>query len=542
MIPRRIDREPENDSYRALALYVAAAGHEDEKALMSWTAGCLEPDDYFGSIREVEATQAQNTRAVKAKTYHLMVSFRPEDEDKLTPDILRDMELEFAVALGFGKHQRHCGVHRNTDNLHLHMAYNKIRPGNFKQIEPFRDFQKLSEVCRRLEQKYGLAVDRGADPERSPDDTPKVSAKVKSIEARTGQESLFSYIVRLKPEITAGLRQATDWNAVHTVFLQYGLQLKAAGNGLTINDRYGKYSAKASAIDRTWSKAKLETRFGLFEAPSAALQQTVKAIRSYTAAPVQVNPERDGLYQSFLTEIAERRTALEAIKQEGARLYTAHQVKWTKKHREMERLPMLNHDRRRVRLALKKRKQDELAALRAEITAQRNAARKERPYTSWNTYLQHLAAQGHETALAILRSRKEEVQPESTPEPPVSRREPDHIWASQKHEILKTAGITDHHRRALLSVVKMRELLAHEPDQPPPFAFRIDTKGTVIFILPGGTIRDTGREIHFSAGVEKIKELALKLAQSQRAKLARVRPEKEKEDVATCDKNTEYSR
>jgi hypothetical protein len=54
-----------------------------------------------------------------------MASFRPEDEDKLTPQVLEEIETMLADALGFSGHQRHCGGHVNTNNMHLHVAYNR---------------------------------------------------------------------------------------------------------------------------------------------------------------------------------------------------------------------------------------------------------------------------------------------------------------------------------------------------------------------------------------------------------------------------------
>ena len=65
---------------------------------------------------------------------------------------------------------------------------------------------------------------------------------------------------------------------------------------MKIKDRCGKHHVKPSLIDRLWSKANLEARFGPFEAPSDELLQNIKADRRYEARPLQVNPERDGLY------------------------------------------------------------------------------------------------------------------------------------------------------------------------------------------------------------------------------------------------------
>jgi len=127
MISRHIECEPQNDGYRRLANYIADAGHDGEKCLMSWCAGCWAGDDeYQLAIQEAVDTQTLNLRTTKEKTYHLLISFRPEDEAKLTPEIFREIETEFAKVLGYEEHQRHCGVHRNTDNLHLHIAFNMI--------------------------------------------------------------------------------------------------------------------------------------------------------------------------------------------------------------------------------------------------------------------------------------------------------------------------------------------------------------------------------------------------------------------------------
>lgn len=123
MISKRIGIEPKNDNYARLAAYIADAGHEGEKALLSWCSGCLGDDDYASGMEEAVKTQAMNTRS-GAKTYHLVISFRPEDEARLTPEVFNTIEERFAAALGYADHQRHCGVHKNTTNLHMHVAYN----------------------------------------------------------------------------------------------------------------------------------------------------------------------------------------------------------------------------------------------------------------------------------------------------------------------------------------------------------------------------------------------------------------------------------
>ncbi len=190
------------------------------------------------------------------------------------------------------------------------------------------------------------------------------------------------------------------------------------------------------------------------------------------------------------------------------------------KRREIKLMPMLNADRQRVNLALQNREREELSALRANVAMKRKEVRTERPYTSWNTYLQHLAAQGHETALAVLRSKNTEVQPEAAPafQANPQLHEPDRPRLEQEQSALNTPGISYRHQRALLTVFKMREIIEEENvigNTPLELRFRIDGKGIVIFKFSDGAIRDNGREITFSAGSEAIKDLAFKFAKKR---------------------------
>lgn len=125
MISKRVFIDAGNDNYARLAAYIADAGPSGEKCLMRWAEGMLGGDDYAEGIAEAVDVQARNTRAA-SKTYHLVISFRPEDEAKLTPEAFKTIEQHFAAALGYAEHQRHCGVHKNTGNLHMHVAYNMI--------------------------------------------------------------------------------------------------------------------------------------------------------------------------------------------------------------------------------------------------------------------------------------------------------------------------------------------------------------------------------------------------------------------------------
>ncbi len=542
MIAKRIDRKPGNDNYRALALYVADAkskSQPEEKSLISWQAGCL-ADNYHIGIIEVEATQSLNTRTKKEKTYHLMVSFRPEDEVKLTPKVFMDIEENFADALGFSEHQRHCGVHKNTSNIHMHIAYNMINPKTFNRTAPYYDFQKLSQVCRKIEAKYGLETDQGIDESKDKSDI-TTNAKAQTIEAHTGQQSLFSYALKQKAKILEAVATATTWEDFHTVTLKLGLEIKRSGNGLAFQDRFGKHRAKASDIDRGLSKANLEKSFGLFCPPSQELLLTVKTEKSYTAVPLHLGYERDNLYEQYKAELAQRKTDLESVKATEREAFQVIKTKWADKRKIINSYAMLPVHKMKLLHDIKIGEQVELEQSRKIYRDKQKEIREVRAYSSWAKFLQHQAGQGNEVALAILRSKKVKVEPEKTREAEEqfyqvyeNNRQmavtiKQHSHQKQK-EILDTKGIAYSHKKALLSISKMNELMEQEalslqtqaqqaksPSTPqpniPPIQTKIDAKGTVIFTLPsGGTIRDTGAEIHFSPHDPVAHELAQKFA------------------------------
>ncbi len=546
MIAKRIDRKPGNDNYRALALYVADAkskSQPEEKSLLSWQAGCL-ADNYHIGIIEVEATQSLNTRTKKEKTYHLMVSFRPEDEVKLTPKVFMDIEENFADALGFSEHQRHCGVHKNTSNIHMHIAYNMINPKTYNRTAPYYDFQKLSQVCRKIEAKYGLETDQGIDESKNKSDI-TTNAKAQTIEAHTGQQSLFNYALEQKAKIIEAVATATTWEELHAVTLKLGLEIKRSGNGLAFQDRFGKHRAKASDIDRGLSKTNLEKSLGPFCPPSQELLRTAKVEKSYTAVPLHLGYERDNLYEQYKTELAQRKTDLEFVKVAEKEAFQAIKMKWTEKRKIINSYAMLPAHKMKLLHDIKIGEQVELEESRKIYRDKQKEMREARPYSSWAKFLQHRAGQGDEVALAILRSKKVKVEPEK------AREDEERFYrdyeknrqaavtikqqSQQKQkEILETGGIAYSHKKALLSISKMNELMEQEAlalqtqaqqanpsnEEPPntlpnipPIQTKIDAKGTVIFTLPsGGTIRDTGAEIHYSPHDPTARELAQKFA------------------------------
>ena len=518
MISKHVAYDSGHDDYRALARYIADAGHDGEKCLAHWCAGCAADDDYELAIVEAQAVQALNTRSGKEKTYHLLISFRPEDEAALTPETFKAIEERFAAALGFAEHQRHCGIHKNTNNIHMHIAYNMIHAERHTRHEPFRDYAARDKLCRELEREYGLHVDNGREQRREN----TLSQKAAAIEAQTGQESFENYAKRSAREAATDLAQARNWQELHEGLRAFSLGIKPHGNGLVLFNLHGKEAVKASSVDRALSAKHLTERFGEFR-PWRSLRQIAERSR-YEARPLHRGPERGQLFASFKAGIAQRKERLEVVKAREDAALAAIRRQWEAKRREIEEnTSLLKRNRRNLLALARKHEAEALAKARLETQPERDKVRQDIPFTSWSGFLRHEAEQGNETALAVLRSRSEAVEPEPAPAHDANRAAALSMradFATQERALLEREDLSTRGKRQLQAYLRMERALTEmqaemrtearaQGSDPGPVSRRVDSKGTVIFTLPsGGTIRDTGKELFFSPHDGNAQELA----------------------------------
>ncbi|AJD52758.1 relaxase/mobilization nuclease family protein [Thalassospira xiamenensis M-5 = DSM 17429] len=286
------------DNYTRLGEYIAAAEEKGEKLHQFWIRNCdagTNIEDLDLALLEIEAVRRQKPD-IADKTYHLVVSFRPGDQDKLTTDDLMAIEAEYANALGYADHQRVAGTHINTDNFHMHIAFNKVHPETLKVVTPHRDFKILAKVSREMEKKYGLAIDPGMTDgkERDPN---KLSPAARNYESHTWQESFQRHVLKHRKQILEGLKKATNWQDVHQVLAEYDTSINLRGNGMVLISPDGQ-AMKASQLDRSCSKNTLEGRFGVFEARREKAQG--KSKRRYKPRPLVRHRKTLTLWRRYL--------------------------------------------------------------------------------------------------------------------------------------------------------------------------------------------------------------------------------------------------
>lgn len=518
MISKAIQCKPENDNYQALANYVGAADHEDEKLLHRWHVGC-QCDDYSDAIKETCATQDMNTRTTREKTYHLLVSVNPEDDVKLSCKDWQAIEAAFAEVLGLSEHQRHCGIHNNTANTHMHVAYNLIHPQTFNRHDPYGDYYKRTRLCRELEKRYGLRIDVQEDTHALTTAPVRKNDKAATVEAHTGQQSFDGYVQEHKANITGGLDSAENWQDVHSCLAHMGLEIQITANGCTFKDCHGKHRVKASSLGRAYSKHALEKRFGPFE----VRRSTHLEKERYTQKPARKGADNNALWQAFQTGITERKAALAGVNEEHQSMTQTIQENLRARLNEIKYSLLLIPKHKveccaRAQLA----KKDKQEKLQQGTNARRQAVRERYPYTSWAEFLQWQANKGNTDALALLQKRKDSGKPAPKPqrdESPPQRTD----WQKKIYETYANPLLHHSDKHNLITFYRMRQLAEKEP-LAQDFTHRIDHKGIALIRFKDGmTIRDDGKEIIFSARDEQEKSLAIAYAKLRFGKDVQVR-------------------
>ncbi|WP_085586285.1 TraI/MobA(P) family conjugative relaxase [Thalassospira mesophila] len=304
MIAKKIPKDPNvADNYKELAHYIAAAKEPGEKLDTFWIANCgagEKREDLDLALVEIDAVRRLKPD-VKDKSYHMIVSFRPGEKERLSEQDLKDIARTYAEALGFGGHQYVAGTHINTDNFHMHIAFNKVHPQTLQVVTPYRDYKILDRVSRQLEKKYGLFVDNGMAQRM--DNSAKLSPSARDYESQTWQESFQTHVLGHRDEILKQTAEAKTWQELHAVLRDYDITLKKRGNGFVLLGPDGQ-GMKASALDRSMSKAALEKKFGQFKTPVEEQQATQskphRPKRRYKNRPTLRHPAMPPLWRKYL--------------------------------------------------------------------------------------------------------------------------------------------------------------------------------------------------------------------------------------------------
>lgn len=489
MIAHRINRERKASSPARLIKYMVAAkggidptswertadyildsanGTTEGEKVASYRVTNCGTDDPADAAILIQATQAANTRSKAEKTYHFVYSFPPGEQPDL--ETLHAIEDELCAAIGLDEHQRVSAVHIDTDNLHVHVAINKVHPTGLQNIEPYYDQFRLMEACERLEVEHGLqrtfhgleAKQRHQNrdiellPEKAPEqrdslfrehlrnaydlsiseppeaktlnglrklsdtrlqkqsadkaEPVRIGAKVASVEAQSGIETLTGYAAR---ELAPAMRQATSWQELHDAAAEHGLEVRQRGAGLVIGEPDLGIWAKASNVGRDLSMKTLTDRLGLFQ-PSERQAEAKANRKRYEPRPRRPdNPTTAGLFNQYQRErqaaILARRQCLDQIKRESA-AFNAQVRQWSQTERMLLKVAGKGPTKRLMYGTIKQQADASRQKNRQSADARRQALFKQTTMPTWADWLTQQAERGNAEALAVLRDREERTR------------------------------------------------------------------------------------------------------------------------------------
>lgn len=270
------------------------------------------------AIAEMNAVAAKNAR-VKDPAYHFLLSW-PEHEKPAHADIF-DAARHALRALNFHEHQYMLAIHVNTDNIHCHIAVNRVHPVTFKsQHLPYAK-RTLHRAARESEIKHSWFHDNGIyiveigedgekrivknslidvhaneayDTDNSTTDAlttentpaerskPATSPNVRPPTASpwTDPDSLINWArTTIAPKLQTALPTFSTWQDLHQFLSQWHVSIADTGGGgmrlRAIEADTGEVlDIPVSKALRLLKRADLESRWGAFQPPTAPLTES----------------------------------------------------------------------------------------------------------------------------------------------------------------------------------------------------------------------------------------------------------------------------
>lgn len=213
-----------------------------EKCVAIRTHGVL---DISTAHIEMNAVAAKNIRC-KDPTYHFILSWPEHERPKY--DAIFDAAEHAIAALGLKEHQYVIAIHGNTDNVHCHIAINRINPITFRSRNIEWATKTLHLAARQSEIKHNWSHDNGiyvvkTDAENrktivinselaSPESNHFRQTHSTVLPAWHDPESLESWIKRdIAKALKEHLPNLQGWSDLHYWLHQYGIKVVDTGGG-----------------------------------------------------------------------------------------------------------------------------------------------------------------------------------------------------------------------------------------------------------------------------------------------------------------------
>ena len=236
----------------------------------------------------------------------------------------------FLDEMGLAEHQALYGLHRDTENWHLHMAVNRVHLETEKlaTVNNGFDHEVAHRAIARIEHAQGWqSEDRGlfrvredgrVERERPRDEQErKPSVRARDFEERVGARSAERVAIEDGAPV---IRAARSWREVHEALAEKGMRFEKKGSGAIL--WVGDQPVKASSAGRDCSMSALQKRLGEFE-PKKDAARVMTPLR----APEPITPSAHGWKQYIEARrrhYGERGAKREQQREEARRMAARH--------------------------------------------------------------------------------------------------------------------------------------------------------------------------------------------------------------------------
>ena len=383
-------------SFVELVRYITNSQSKEERVGQVTVTNCYS-DEAEDAGFEILAKQALNRRSEADKTYHLIISFAPNEDP--TSEVLKAIEERICEGLGFKDHQRVSAVHHDTDYLHIHLAINKVHPIRLTNVTPYYDHKILGQLCEKLEIEYGLVRVNHTAKNRGR------TSRAADMEHAAGIESLLGWIRR---ECLEQIKSANTWPEFHKILKDNGLEIQERGQGFVFVDKSG-IMVKGSSITREFSKQMLEKKLGPFETSTFENILDAAPKRHYQEQPMQSRMNTVELYAKYREE-QKSQYETRAIEWQRMRDRKNRQLEDIKRQYRLKRATiklMSNSSSKKILYALAyKTVNEEMQMIRQEYAKERQSICNKYTRRAWVDWLQYKTGQGDAEALQSLRARQ----------------------------------------------------------------------------------------------------------------------------------------
>jgi len=222
---------------------------------------------------------ANRSRRTTNPYLHVVISWR-DGEEPTNAEVFASGR-QVLDSLGMGEHQYVMAIHRDTDNVHAHIAANRVHPEHYRAQHLSMSYWKIDRALRELELRFGWERDRGLHEiqeraEREPEilprlrrerETARINDRAEKLRVWGGDRPFTEWVRDAAPALRTVLgRTGVTWPDIHATLADSNLELRAKGSGLIVVDRNDPgLVAKASHIGRFASRGRLEAVLGAFQ-------------------------------------------------------------------------------------------------------------------------------------------------------------------------------------------------------------------------------------------------------------------------------------